>query len=89
MKILTWLTSSGDTYVSNTPLNSCDIAIPSKPAPPYPDTVVFYNRDTGMWDYRYDTPPTNDITLGEIDRLHQAAVDGDVIASVLLKMIDV
>lgn len=83
MHILTWLTPTGETYVSSMAQSSADCAIADRPASM---PQARYERENGQWEQVYDEPKPEDISIGEAEELWVRAAEGDVLAAVLLKV---
>lgn len=85
---LTWLSpASGQTYVSLCSRDSADIAIPDRPAT-MPSTARF-NPATQAWEQAYEVAnPDTEVTIGEAEALWAEKQKGNVLASVLLKTLE-
>ena len=85
MRILTWLTPENEVYCAATPRTAGDTAVADRPAD-LPQGR--YNRESGQWERAYEEPGPEDISLGEAERLWDKAQAGDIVASVLIKTLN-
>lgn len=85
MQILTWLTPEDEMYCAATPRGAGDMAVADRPAG-MPQGR--YNRESGQWERVYEGAGPEDISLGEAERLWDKAQAGDIVASVLIKTLN-
>lgn len=85
MQILTWLTPENEVYCAATPRGASDMSVADRPAD-LPQGR--YNRESGQWERVYEEPGPEDISLGEAERLWDKAQAGDIVASVLIKTLN-
>ena len=85
MRILTWLTPENEVYCAATPRTAGDTAVADRPAD-LPQGR--YNRESEQWERVYEEPGPEDISLGEAERLWDKAQAGDIVASVLIKTLN-